>query len=131
MIFCNRINVNRAQRVPRFTFFGTMRHFLKEKNQKFQVFFFLKKVFCAFRALDIAPTLDFRSCFKCLLCNALLFSQHERMLHTYFFALLIVLNLLTHKNSLKLFSNNIKKVHKLEIFGFFDSFVLNDSTFSS
>ena len=33
-----------------------MRHFLKEKNQKFQVFF--KKVFCAFWALDIAPTLD-------------------------------------------------------------------------
>ena len=34
-----------------------MRHFLKEKIQKFQVFF-QKKVFCAFRALDIAPTLD-------------------------------------------------------------------------
>ena len=34
-----------------------MRHFLKEKNQKFQVFF-QKKVFCAFWALDIAPTLD-------------------------------------------------------------------------
>ena len=37
--------------------FGTTRHFLKEKNQKFQVFF-NKKVFCAFWALDIAPTSD-------------------------------------------------------------------------
>ena len=34
-----------------------MRHFLKEKNQKFQVIF-SKKVFCTFWALDIAPTLD-------------------------------------------------------------------------
>ena len=48
---------------PPFTFFGTMRHFLKEKIQKFQVFF-QKKVFCAFCALDIAPTLDVPVLFK-------------------------------------------------------------------
>ena len=47
LIFCNRIYVNKAQRVPPFTFFGTMRHFLKEKKSKISSFF-LKKVFCAF-----------------------------------------------------------------------------------
>ena len=47
LIFCNKIYVNKAQRVPPFTFFGTMRHFLKEKNQKFQVFS-LKKSFALF-----------------------------------------------------------------------------------
>ena len=34
-----------------------MRHFLKEKKSK-NFKFFLKNVFCAFWALDIAPTLD-------------------------------------------------------------------------
>ena len=39
-------------------FFGTVRHFPKQKIfQKFQVFF-PKKMFCAFSALEIAPTLD-------------------------------------------------------------------------
>ena len=38
-MFCNRIYGNKAQRVPPFTIFGTMRHFLNEKIQKFQVFF--------------------------------------------------------------------------------------------
>ena len=43
---------------PLFYIFGTVRHFPKEKLfRKFQVFF-QKKVFCAFWALDIAPTLD-------------------------------------------------------------------------
>ena len=39
LMFCNRIYVNKAQRVPLFTFFGTMRHFLEKNDQKFQVFF--------------------------------------------------------------------------------------------
>ena len=42
---------------PLFTFFGTMRHFLKEKNQKFQVFS-QKKVFLRF--LSLRYSADFR-----------------------------------------------------------------------
>ena len=57
LIFCNRIYVNKAQRVPPFTFFGTMRHFLKEKNQKFQVFFFKKSLL---RILSLRYSADFR-----------------------------------------------------------------------
>ena len=43
LIFCNKIYVDEAQRVPPFTFFGTMPLFLKEK---------------IFKNEDIAPTLD-------------------------------------------------------------------------
>ena len=50
LIFCNKIYVDEAQRVPPFTFFGTMPLFLKEK--------IFKNFFCASLALDIAPTLD-------------------------------------------------------------------------
>ena len=45
------MRVYKSKRVPPFTFFGTVRHFPKE-------FFSKKKMFCAFWALDIAPTWD-------------------------------------------------------------------------
>ena len=49
--------VNKAQTVPPFTFFGTVRHFLKEKNnKKFQVFF--KK--SLLRILSVKYSADFR-----------------------------------------------------------------------
>ena len=57
LIFCNRIYVNKAQRVPPFTFFGTMRHLPKEKNfRKFQVF--SKKSLLRF--LSLRYSADFR-----------------------------------------------------------------------
>ena len=34
LIFCSRMNVNKAQRAPSFTIFGPMRHLLKEKYFK-------------------------------------------------------------------------------------------------
>ena len=39
LIFCNGMYVNKSRRVPLFTFFGTMRLFLKEKNSKISIFF--------------------------------------------------------------------------------------------
>ena len=35
LIFCNRMYVNKPQRVTPFAFFGTMRHFPKEKNPNY------------------------------------------------------------------------------------------------
>ena len=55
LIFCNRIYVNKAQRVPPFTFFGTMRHFPKEKNSKISS---LKKN--VLRFLSLRYSADFR-----------------------------------------------------------------------
>ena len=58
LIFCNVRFVNKSRRVPPFTFFGTMRLLLKEKFFFKNFNFFPKKVFYAFWALDMAPTLD-------------------------------------------------------------------------
>ena len=57
-IICNWMYVNKFQRVPPFTFFGTMRLFLKEKFFSKITSFFPEKMFCAFWVLDMAPTLD-------------------------------------------------------------------------
>ena len=57
MIFCNRIYVNKAQRIPSFTFFGTMRHFLKEKNSKISSFSSKKYLL---RFLSLRYSADFR-----------------------------------------------------------------------
>ena len=57
MIFCNRIYVDKAQRVPPFTFFGTMRHFLKEKKSKISSFFLKKSLS---RILSLRYSADFR-----------------------------------------------------------------------
>ena len=56
LIFCNRIYVNKAQRVTPFAFFGTMRHFLIEK--KIKNFVFLKK--SLLRILSLRYSADFR-----------------------------------------------------------------------
>ena len=47
LIFCNRIYDNKAQRVPLFTFFGTMLHFPTEKNFK-NFKFFTEKMLSTF-----------------------------------------------------------------------------------
>ena len=57
LIFCNRRYVNKSKRVPPFTFFGTMRHLLKEKNCKIPSFFSKKNV-SRFLSLKYSP--DFR-----------------------------------------------------------------------
>ena len=56
LLFCNRMHVWKSKRVPSSTFFGTVRHFPEKIFRKFPIFF--QKMFCAFWALDIAPTLD-------------------------------------------------------------------------
>ena len=54
LIFCNKIYVDEAQRVPSFTFFGTMPLFLKEKIFKN----FFEKFFLRF--LSLRYSADFR-----------------------------------------------------------------------
>ena len=79
LIFCNRMYVNKSKRVPPFTFFGTMRHFSKEKNSKISSFFSKKnvlrflsltKLYKVYRSytklyrVDIAPTSDVLRLFR-------------------------------------------------------------------
>ena len=55
LIFCNGMHVNKSRRVPPLTFFGSKR-LLREKI--FKNFNFFSKIFRAFSALYIAPTVD-------------------------------------------------------------------------
>ena len=57
-------NVNKTQKIPPFTFFGTMRHFLKEKIKKFK-FFFKKSLL---RFLSLRYSADFRRSRLVLYC---------------------------------------------------------------
>ena len=55
LIFCYRIYGNKARRVPPFTFFGTMRHFLKKQIKNFK---FFSNFFLCF--LSLRYSADFR-----------------------------------------------------------------------
>ena len=54
LIFCNRMDVQKSQSVPPFTFFGTMRltgNFKKNFEKKFGIFF---SIFSFLRAFDVS-----------------------------------------------------------------------------
>ena len=75
-LFCNRMYVYKSKRVPFLHFWALCDIFRKKKIQKSQVFF-QKKMFCAFRALDTAPTLDVLVLFS---ITCIEYTQHEHLI---------------------------------------------------
>ena len=69
LLFRGNVQNRTSLKGPPFDFFfSTVRHFPKEKNFKNFKFFFIK-MFCTFRALSIAPTLDVLVLFCLALIN--------------------------------------------------------------
>ena len=87
LIFFNTIYVNKAQRVPPFTFFGTTRHFLKEKNSKISSFFSKSLLYF----LSLRYSADFRrSRLVYYFCDSRIIIETSRRQH-FFSKILVIL----------------------------------------